>query len=135
MSPTAKRLFFRQMAEFTATEQERYEINCNRLFLPHRCADSTVQVLVACGQYDSFIFAMKMPTLRCNVLTWNMHKLPMQTMCQLQRRKETMHLFATFLKDESIQHLDGIIPFSRAQMLDMERRGEERVQIQHPETF
>ncbi len=54
---------------------------------------------------------------------------------QLQRRKETMHLFATFLKDESIQHLDGIIPFSRAQMLEMERRGEERVQIQHPETF
>ena len=30
MSPTAKRLFFKQMAEFSNTEQERYEINCNR---------------------------------------------------------------------------------------------------------
>ena len=54
MSPTAKRLFFRQMADFTATERERYEINCNRLL---RLSDVPVpqcKTLVAAGQYDSF---------------------------------------------------------------------------------
>jgi hypothetical protein len=35
---------------------------------------------------------------------------------QLQRRKETMSLFTSFLKGESIQNLDGIIPMTREQM-------------------
>ena len=136
MSPTAKRLFFRQMAEFTATEQERYEINCNRLLRLTDVPIPQCRVLVACGQYDSFTlphenanFALQCPDMEYAQIA-NADHVP-----QLQRRNETMHLFATFLKDESIQHLDGIIPFSRAQMLEMERRGEERVQIQQPETF
>ena len=136
MSPTAKRLFFRQMAEFTATEQERYEINCNRLLRLTDVPIPQCKVLVACGQYDSFTlphenanFALQCPDMEYAQIA-NADHVP-----QLQRRKETMHLFATFLKDESIQHLEGIIPFSRAQMLEMERRGEERVQIQQPETF
>jgi len=86
--------------------------------------------------YDSFTlphenanFALQCPDMEYAQIA-NADHVP-----QLQRRNETMHLFATFLKDESIQHLDGIIPFSRAQMLEMERRGEERVQIQRPETF
>ena len=54
MSPTAKRLFFRQMADFTATEQERYEINCNRLLRLTDVPIPSCKVLVACGQYDSF---------------------------------------------------------------------------------
>ena len=51
---------------------------------------------------------------------------------QLQRRKETTRLFATFLRDEPIQSLEGIIPMTRAQLLTMERRGEERIAVQQP---
>jgi hypothetical protein len=48
---------------------------------------------------------------------------------QLQRRKETMSLFTSFLKGESIDNLDGIIPMTREQMKNIERRGEERIPV------
>ena len=47
MSPTAKRLFFQQMAEFATTEQLRYEINCNRLLRLKNVPIPTCKVLVA----------------------------------------------------------------------------------------
>ncbi|CAM4212380.1 alpha/beta fold hydrolase [Acinetobacter pragensis] len=135
MSPTAKRLFFRQMAEFTATEQERYDINCNRLL---RLTDVPIpesDVLVACGQYDSFTlphenanFALQCPNMQFAMIA-NADHVP-----QLQHRKETMNLFATYLRGESIQNLDGILPMSREQMAKIDRRGEERIQIEQPLT-
>ncbi|MFW1867533.1 alpha/beta fold hydrolase, partial [Acinetobacter baumannii] len=54
MSPTAKKLFFRQMAEFTGTERDRYEINCNRLLRLTDVPIPECKTLVAAGQYDSF---------------------------------------------------------------------------------
>ena len=128
MSPTAKRLFFRQMAEFTATEQERYDINCNRLLRLSNVPIPQCKVLVACGQYDSFTlphenanFALQCPEMQFAQILGADH-VP-----QLQRRKETMHLFATFLKDEAIDQLEGIRRFSREEMQQFERRGETRI--------
>ncbi|ESK54580.1 alpha/beta fold hydrolase [Acinetobacter tjernbergiae] len=135
MSPTAKRLFFRQMAEFTATERERYEINCNRLL---RLSDVPVpqcKTLVAAGQYDSFTLPHENAdfALQCHdmefALIANADHVP-----QLQRRKETMNLFTTFLKGESINNLDGIISMTREQMKQIERRGEERIPVLQPIT-
>ncbi|OTG68545.1 alpha/beta hydrolase [Acinetobacter sp. ANC 4470] len=135
MSPTAKRLFFRQMAEFTATEQERYEINCNRLLRLTDVPIPQCKVLVACGQYDSFTlphenanFALQCPEMEFAMIA-NADHVP-----QLQRRKETMSLFATFLQGLSIQNVEGIIPMTRAQLLTLERRGEERITVQQPMT-
>lgn len=133
MSPTAKRLFFKQMAEFTATEQERYDINCNRLLRLAGVPIPQCRTLVACGQYDSFTlphenanFALQCPDMEFAMIA-NADHVP-----QLQRRKETMNLFATYLKGESIQQVEGIIPMTRAQLLTMERRGEARVRVQQP---
>ena len=53
---------------------------------------------------------------------------------QLQRRKETMNLFATYLRGESIQNLDGILPMSREQMANIERRGEQRIEVRDAST-
>ncbi|MGE8684635.1 MAG: alpha/beta fold hydrolase [Acinetobacter sp.] len=135
MSPTAKRLFFRQMAEFTNTEQERYDINCNRLLRLKDVPIPQCDVLVSCGQYDSFTlpyenagFALQCPNMQFAMIA-NADHLP-----QLQRRKETMNLFATYLRGESIQELDGIIPMSREQMQNIEHRGEERIKVQQPFT-
>ncbi|ALD01859.1 hydrolase [Acinetobacter sp. TTH0-4] len=135
MSPTAKRLFFKQMAEFTETEQDRYEINCNRLLRLTNVPIPQCKVLVACGQYDSFTlphenanFALQCPEMQFAMIA-NADHVP-----QLQRRKETMTLFATFLQGESIQDVEGIIPMTRAQLLTMERRGEERIQVKNPQT-
>ncbi|OTG76055.1 alpha/beta hydrolase [Acinetobacter sp. ANC 4169] len=135
MSPTAKRLFFRQMAEFTATEQDRYEINCSRLLRLTDVPIPQCKVLVACGQYDSFTlphenanFALQCPNMEFAMIA-NADHVP-----QLQRRKETMSLFATFLQGQPIQNVEGIIPMTRAQLLTLERRGEERIAVQKPMT-
>lgn len=135
MSPTAKKLFFRQMAEFTGTERERYEINCNRLLRLTDVPIPECKTLVAAGQYDSFTlphenanFALQCPDMEFALIA-NADHVP-----QLQRRKETMSLFTSFLKGESIQNLDGIIPMTRDQMQKMERRGEERVPVLQPNT-
>ncbi|WP_432211432.1 alpha/beta fold hydrolase [Acinetobacter variabilis] len=136
MSPTAKRLFFKQMSEFTATEQDRYDINCNRLLRLTNVPIPQCKVLVACGQYDSFTlphenanFALQCPNMRYVQIASADH-VP-----QLQRRKETMHLFATFLRDEPVDQLEGIIPFTREQMQQIERRGEERITVQDPQRY
>lgn len=128
MSPTAKRLFFRQMADFSLTERERYEINCNRLLRLQDVPIPDCKVLVACGQYDSFTlphenanFALQCPNMDFALIA-NADHVP-----QLQRRKETMNLFTTFLKGENIHDVEGIIPMSRDEIRQMERRGEARV--------
>ncbi|KRI51495.1 alpha/beta fold hydrolase [Acinetobacter pittii] len=135
MSPTAKKLFFRQMAEFTGTERERYEINCNRLLRLTDVPIPECKTLVAAGQYDSFTlphenanFALQCPDMEFALIA-NADHVP-----QLQRRKETMSLFTSFLKGEYIHNLDGIIPMTREQMQNMERRGEERVPVLQPNT-
>ena len=135
MSPTAKKLFFRQMAEFTGTERERYDINCNRLLRLTDVPIPQCKTLVAAGQYDSFTlphenanFALQCPDMEFALIA-NADHVP-----QLQRRKETMSLFTSFLKGESIQNLDGIIPMTREQIQSMERRGEERIPVLQPKT-
>ena len=135
MSPTAKRLFFRQMAEFTDTEQERYEINCNRLLRLDNVPIPQCKTLVACGQYDSFTlphenanFALQCPDMQFAMIA-NADHVP-----QLQRRKETMNLFTTFLKEQDISEVEGIITLTREEMLHMERRGEERIKPLTPAT-
>lgn len=136
MSPTAKKLFYRQMAEFTQTEQHRYEINCNRLLRLNHVPAPTVKTLVAAGQYDSFTlpfenahFALQCPDMQFALIA-NADHVP-----QLQRRKETMTLFKTFLKGEDIHQVEGIIPMTRTQMMVMERRGEERIRVTPSRTF
>ncbi|NHC03638.1 alpha/beta hydrolase [Acinetobacter sp. 187] len=130
MSPTAKRLFFKQMAQFTETEQERYEINCNRLLRLENVPIPQCKTLVACGQFDSFTlphenanFALQCPNMQFAMIA-NADHVP-----QLQRRKETMNLFTTFLKEQDISKVEGIITLTREEMLRMERRGEERIQL------
>ena len=60
------------MAEFTGTERERYEINCNRLL---RLTDVPIQNVRHWSQQGSTIVLlclMKMPILLCNVQIWNL---------------------------------------------------------------
>lgn len=135
MSPTAKRLFFKQMAQFTSTEQERYEINCNRLLRLDNVPQPLCKTLVACGQFDSFTlphenahFALQCPDVEFAMIA-NADHVP-----QLQRRKETMNLFTTFLKEQDITEVEGVITLNREQMQNMERRGERRICVDSPET-
>lgn len=130
MSPTAKRLFFRQMAEFQSTERERYAINCSRLLRLQHVPAPACKTLVAAGQYDSFTlphenayFALQCPDMEFALIA-NADHVP-----QLQRRKETMRLFSAFLNAEALEGLEGIIPMTREEILTMERRGERRISM------
>ena len=78
--------------------------------------------------YENANFALQCPDVEFAMIA-NADHVP-----QLQRRKETMNLFTAFLKEQSIQNIDGIIPLDRQQMQDLERRGEERIQVSHPKT-
>ncbi|QCS11383.1 alpha/beta hydrolase [Acinetobacter radioresistens] len=130
MSPTAKRLFFRQMAEFQSTERERYAINCSRLLRLQHVPAPACKTLVAAGQYDSFTlphenayFALQCLDMEFALIA-NADHVP-----QLQRRKETMRLFSAFLNAEALEGLEGIIPMTREEILTMERRGERRISM------
>lgn len=133
LSPTAKRLFFKQMAAFANTERLRYEVNCNRLLRLRNVPIPTCATLVAVGEYDSFTlpfenanFALQCPDMQFALIKQADH-LP-----QLERRKETMGLFATYLRNEPIEGCAGIEPLSREQILLLERRGERRVHLAEP---
>ena len=135
MSATAKRLFYQQMAAFVGAEQMRYEINCKRLLNLEHVPSPRCEVLVACGEYDSFTlpfenaqFALQCPNMQF-ALIQNADHLP-----QLQRRQETLNLFTAFLTGQSIEGIDGIEVLNRLQMQQLERRGEVRIQPQQPFT-
>jgi pimeloyl-ACP methyl ester carboxylesterase len=132
MSPTAKRLFFRQMAEFATTERLRYEINCNRLLRLQYVPSPQCKTLVACGEFDSFTlpfenanFALGCADMQFAMIE-NADHVP-----QLQRRKETMNLFAAFLQGKDIAEVEGIRVLNRDQMKNMERRGEPRLKLKN----
>ena len=130
MSPTAKRLFFRQMADFANTERQRYEINCNRLLRLKHVPSPRCKTLVACGEFDSFTLPFENANfaLGCEdmqfALIENADHVP-----QLQRRKETMNLFAAFLQGSDLAAVAGVRVLNREQMQTMERRGEPRVTL------
>lgn len=130
MSPTAKRLFFRQMADFANTERQRYEINCNRLLRLKHVPSPRCKTLVACGEFDSFTLPFENANfaLGCEdmqfALIENADHVP-----QLQRRKETMNLFAAFLQGSDLTQVEGVRVLNREQMKNMERRGEPRVRL------
>lgn len=133
MSPTARKLFFQQMADFGENERLRYVINSSRLLRIKHVPSPTCQTLVATGQYDGFTmphenanFALSCPNMQFALIK-NADHVP-----QLQKRRETLELFTTFLRGESIHELPGIVPMDREALKNMDRRGEARVQLVNP---
>jgi pimeloyl-ACP methyl ester carboxylesterase len=133
MSPTARKLFFQQMANFGENERERYVINSNRLLRIDDVPSPTCETLVATGQFDGFTlpfesasFALACPNMQYAMIE-NSDHVP-----QLQKRRETMSLFTAFLRGEPIGELKGILAMDRAALEAMDRRGEVRVKLVRP---
>lgn len=133
MSPVARKLFFQQMANFGENERIRYVINSSRLLRIKHVPPVSCDTLVATGQYDGFTlpyenasYALSCPKMQFALIK-NADHVP-----QLQKRRETIELFTTFLQGKSIQDLQGVLPMSRTEVETMDRRGEERVKIVDP---
>ncbi len=129
ITPTARRLFQRQMAHFSENEQARYRINAARLLEVEgilgypRC-----ETLVTTGEYDSFTlphengsFAAKCPNATF-VLIEGADHLP-----QLEKRDESLELFSAFLRGVPLEEVGGVRVVPKSQIGSLERRGHERV--------
>ncbi|MFZ5724634.1 MAG: alpha/beta fold hydrolase [Pseudomonadota bacterium] len=129
ITPTARRLFQKQMAHFTDNEQARYHINAARLLeVEGILGYPKCETLVTTGEYDSFTlphengsFAAKCPNATF-VLIEGADHLP-----QLEKRDESLELFSAFLRGVPLEQVPGVRVVPKPQIAALERRGHERV--------
>lgn len=129
ISPTARRLFQRQMARFSENEQARYRINAARLLeVEGILGYPKCETLVTTGEYDSFTlphengaFAAKCPAATYVLINGADH-LP-----QLERLEVSLELFSAFLRSVPLEEVAGTRIVPKARIADLERRGHERV--------
>ncbi|EKF75782.1 hypothetical protein A11A3_02897 [Alcanivorax hongdengensis A-11-3] len=129
ISPTARKLFYRQMKQLSDNERERYKINGRRLLsVEGLLGYPECDTLVTTGEFDSFTlprenasFAEKCPNAQF-VLIKGADHLP-----QLEKREVSLDLFSTFLRGESLAPVQGIERFERSDIASIERRRAERL--------
>ena len=135
ISDITRRLFHRQMKNFSENEQARYRINANRLLAVEEVLGYPVcQTLVATGDYDSFtlpyenaLYAARCPNATFALVEGADH-VP-----QLEKRDESVAMFSAFLRGEDVGKVPGIRTLTREECLGMDRRGELRYRPHNPQ--
>jgi pimeloyl-ACP methyl ester carboxylesterase len=128
ISDITRRLFHRQMKNFSENEQARYRINANRLLAVEEVLGYPVcQTLVATGDYDSFtlpyenaLYAARCPNATFALVEGADH-VP-----QLEKRDESVAMFSAFLRSGDLSAVQGIEVLNKHQCETLERRGEPR---------
>lgn len=134
MTPTARKMFCRQMKRLNDNERERYKINGLRLSTTDGLLGfPECDTLVTTGEYDSFTlphenaaFARGCPNGRF-VLINNADHLP-----QLQQREVSLELFSSFLNERPLEAVEGTRVFSDADIDNMEMRRDKRLRPANP---
>lgn len=134
LTPTARKLFYRQMRDLNANERERYVINGRRLSsVEGLLGYPECETLVTTGEYDSFTlpwenaaFARECPNGRF-VLIEKADHLP-----QLEQREVSLELFSSFLNGRPLEKVDGIRLLPKASLGKMERRRSPRLKLVNP---
>ena len=129
ITPTARKLFYRQMKRLSDNERERYKINGRRLLsVEGLLGYPECDTLVTTGEFDSFTlpwenasFAEKCPNAQFTLIKGADH-LP-----QLEKREVSLDLFSTFLRGESLDTVQGIRRFGKGEYNRIERRRAERL--------
>lgn len=120
----ARRMFYRQMKKLNENEKKRYEINGWRLFATKGLLGfPECETLVVTGEYDSFTlpwenaeFASKCPNAHFALIE-NADHLP-----QLERRKELLDVFSSFLRGDDITNISGVRYMDPQDVINGERR-------------
>lgn len=123
-----RRLFHRQMRGFQDNEQQRYRINARRLLeVESILGYPDCETLVATGEYDSFTLPYENAIFaaRCSNAVFALIK-GADHVAQLEKRDESVGMFAAFLRGDDLHALKGIEVLSKHQCEQMERRGESR---------
>lgn len=134
LTPTARKLFYRQMRDLNANERERYVINGRRLSsVEGLLGYPECETLVTTGEFDSFTlpwenaaFAKECPNGRF-VLIEKADHLP-----QLEQREVSLELFSSFLNGRPLEKVDGIRQLPKASLAKMERRRSPRLKPLNP---
>jgi pimeloyl-ACP methyl ester carboxylesterase len=129
MTPTARKLFYRQMKRLNENERERYKINGRRLLsVEGLLGYPECETLVTTGEYDSFTlpwenasFARECPNGRF-VLIRDADHLP-----QLEQREVSLELFSSFLNGQPLEQVKGIRLVPKDAIARMDRRRSERL--------
>lgn len=129
ITPTARRLFYRQMKQLNDNERERYKINGRRLLSVEGVLGyPDCDTLVTTGEYDSFTlpwenadFARKCANASFVLIDGADH-LP-----QLEKREVSLELFSAFLNGRAIDGVKGARLLPPAALKKMERRRSERL--------
>ncbi|MBA3981040.1 MAG: alpha/beta hydrolase [Alcanivorax sp.] len=129
ITPTARRLFYRQMKALSENERERYKINGRRLLTVEGLLGyPECETLVTTGEYDSFTlpwenahFASKCPNATFALIKGADH-LP-----QLEKREVSLELFSSFLRGDALEKVDGVDVLPRGTYDQLERRRSERL--------
>jgi len=129
ITPTARRLFYRQMKALNDNERERYKINGRRLLSVEGVLGyPDCETLVTTGEFDSFtlpwenaMFARKCSNASFALIEGADH-LP-----QLEKREQSLELFSAFLNGRSMDQVDGVKLFPRGSYDKLERRRSERL--------
>lgn len=129
-----RKLFHRQMRSFHDNEQQRYRINAKRLTeVESILGYPECDTLVATGEYDSFTLPWENAQFaaRCPNSTFALIK-GADHVAQLEKRDESVEMFATFLRDGDLKAVKGIQVFERGEYEQMEHRGEPRFVPNNP---
>lgn len=129
ITPTARRLFYKQMKALNDNERERYKINGRRLLSVEGVLGyPDCETLVVTGEYDSFTlpwengaFARKCPNSTF-VLIEGADHLP-----QLEKREVSLELFSSFLKGRPLGQVEGIRIYPKGTYDRLERRRSDRL--------
>lgn len=129
ITPTARRLFYRQMKGLNDNEKARYQINGRRLLsVEGLLGYPECETLVVTGEYDSFTlpwenadFAGKCPNATFALIKGADH-LP-----QLEKREVSLELFSSFLRGETVDNVEGVNVYPRGSYDSLDRRRSERL--------
>ncbi len=129
ITPTARRLFYRQMKALNDNERERYKINGRRLLSVEGVLGyPDCETLVTTGEYDSFtlpwenaLFARKCSNASFALIEGADH-LP-----QLEKREQSLELFSAFLNGRPLEQVDGVKVYPRGSYDKLERRRSARL--------
>lgn len=129
ITSTARRLFYRQMKALNDNERERYKINGRRLLSVEGVLGyPDCETLVTTGEFDSFtlpwenaLFARKCSNASFALIEGADH-LP-----QLEKREQSLELFAAFLTGKPLDQVDGVKLYPRGSYDKLERRRSERL--------
>ncbi len=128
ITDTTRRLFHRQMRSFSSNEQARYRINARRLLeVESILGYPTCPTLVATGEFDSFTppFENALFAARCPQATFALVE-GADHVAQLERREESMAMFAAYLRGTDLSLIPGIRLFAPGSYERIEHRGEPR---------